>query len=811
MRGRHLPLDDALRLLVRRGRLTHDLPGDGAMLSVMASEAQVRAAMCALGLPLDVAALNASQQVVVSGARANIDALTARLDAQGLRWRALRISHAFHSALIEPALVPFGEALAGVRFGTARCSIVTNLSGKLAAPGELAQTGYWLRQMREPVRFADGLRTLLAQGVTHVIEIGPHPVLLGLAAEDLSADAPVQWLPSLRRDAPAWTDLFDGLQRLFVAGAPVDFAGVDRGLPRARVGIPLTPFQRRRHWVAHAPRQPTPTGHGSHVWQSLGIALERQSAQAPIGVDVTGYGQRGAALERLTVAHATAVLRASRLFTVAGDSASVDEVRQRLGARDTYRHLLERWLQRLVARGALRADGARYHADQPLPDPDLPACEAAVQSALADNPTLLAYLANCGRLLPAVIADRESPLETLFPGGSFELAEGIYQRSTQMRYINALAASAVEAIVAARAPESTLRVLEIGAGTGSTTAAIVPLLPAKRTTYCYSDVTSAFFDRARDKFAAHPFMRYAEFDLERNAAVQGLAPASFDLVIAANVVHATRNLRDALRAVKNLLAPGGVLLLVESTNHLAWYDMSTSLIEGWQKFHDDLRTDNPLLPAPTWLRALREAGFDAVDAWPRPDNEAIAMGQQVIAAWLAGDGALAASPPMGPSPVVVTGQNAHATGHGDVEATALRARLQAATDDERRELLRGAVCNAVAAVLRLGATELPGRHDRLMDLGMDSLMAVQLRNRIGHLLGLTRPLPSTLMFDQPTIEALATYLQPLLEPSTVEPAAAAPAAAAAATATAAPLGVERVRAMSDAEVEALLLERLDKR
>ncbi len=802
------PLDDALRVVAHRGRLTQALSGDGAMTSVAGSEEQVRSAMAELGLRLDFAAFNAAQQVVVSGARTDLDRLTRQLDAKGLQCRPLRVSYAFHSALIEPALAPLGEELTTVRFGTARCTMITNLRGAVAATGEMSKPDYWLRQMRAPVRFADGLHALLTQGVTHVIEIGPQPVLLGIVAADLPAGSTLRWLPSLRRDAPDWSEMLDGLQRLFVDGAKIDWHGFERGRTRRQVAVPVMPFRRRSHWInSGSNRGMEGNSAGAHVWERLVTALTRQSMQAPIGVDVTDYARRWAVLEELTVAHTADVLRGAGLFAFAGDAATLAQVHERLGASVSYTHRLGRWLARLAARGLLRADGERFIAERPLADPDLETHHAAARAALAGDPAQLAYLEHCGKLLADVIAGRESPLETLFPGGSFELAESIYQHSTPMRYINTLAASALEALVAAHRPGSQLRILEIGAGTGSTTAALLPVLPSARTHYNYTDVTAAFFDRAAIRFSEFPFVRFSSFDLDSDAAAQGFAAGSFDIVVAANSVHAVRDLRAALASIRTLLAPGGVLVLVESTEHLAWFDMSTGLIEGWQQFDDDLRGDNPLLNAPQWLAALREAGFDAAGAWPPAGSEPAAIGQQVIAARVCGR-AGSAAPAAGLAKDETPASVAAVADDGAEVTAALRRRLQQAGPDEQRELLRDTLREAVSTVLRLGPVDLPGRHDRLMDLGMDSLMAVQLRNRIGRGLGLAKPLPVTLMFDQPTIEALALYLQALLGEGTPEPhrAVAPPAAPPVAS-----VGIDTVATMSDAQIEALLMQRLNLR
>jgi len=399
-----------------------------------------------------------------------------------------------------------------------------------------------------------------------------------------------------------------------------------------------------------------------------------------------------------------------------------------------------------------------------------------------------------------VLRGEESPLETLFPGGSPDLARGLYERSATMRYFNGVAA-AVFATLGDLVPAGRLlRVMEVGAGTGGTTSSLLPALDGMRTRYLFTDVSELFLDRARERFAEYGFVDYGLYDLEKSPQEQGYAQSSFDVIVSANCVHASTDLRRALKDLRGMLAPGGLLVLVESTVHMFWFDMTTGLIEGWQHFADDLRDDNPLLPPEIWTDALRDAGF--ADAVYAPGNDSLArhLGQHVIVARVPGEAAAelaaAASAPGRATgvPGVVAETDA---------ANPLRDQLQSALPGERMELLRDFVRAQVVRILRLGSEQLPDRHARLMDLGFDSLMAVQLRNQLAKGVGMARALPATLMFDQPTIEAIATYLLDQIgkTAATVEPDVRKTVEHVSA------MDEQVVAQMSDADIEKMLMER----
>ncbi len=238
-------LEDALRLVAARGRLMQALPKEGAMAAVFAPEDVVAEAVRPRAADVSIAAVNGPEAVVISGRGAAVDAV---LDAlgEGVRARRLRVSHAFHSPLMEPMLAAFGEVVAGVDFAAPERPFVSNVTGRWAGD-EVASADYWVRHVRAAVRFTDGLGALRERGCTHFIEAGPAPTLLGLARGALGAEAAL--LPSLRPGRPDWETLLGSLGALYAAGADVDWQGFDAPFARRRVSLPTYPFQRSRYWI----------------------------------------------------------------------------------------------------------------------------------------------------------------------------------------------------------------------------------------------------------------------------------------------------------------------------------------------------------------------------------------------------------------------------------------------------------------------------------------------------------------------------------------------------------------------------------
>jgi acyl transferase domain-containing protein/NADP-dependent 3-hydroxy acid dehydrogenase YdfG/acyl carrier protein len=254
-----LRLEDALPLVAVRARLMQNAPGQGRMVAIAASAAVVEPALAGIA-GVAVAAYNAPENVVVSGTREGVTTVLQRLEARGVRCTELKVSHAFHSPLMEPMLAPFAEALSKVDFREPRIPLISNLTGLPMTAAEARDAARWSRHVREPVRFAESIDKLLALGVRSFVEIGPHPTLVGLGMESRAA-AGAHWLASVRRSRPAWQQLGETLGSLYRIGYGPDWRSWNRDFAGRRVAAPTYPFQRERYWftdLVAAGAKPTP-------------------------------------------------------------------------------------------------------------------------------------------------------------------------------------------------------------------------------------------------------------------------------------------------------------------------------------------------------------------------------------------------------------------------------------------------------------------------------------------------------------------------------------------------------------------------
>ncbi|WP_461001209.1 type I polyketide synthase, partial [Streptomonospora sediminis] len=270
-----LDLADAAALVAARGRLMQRLPAGGAMTALQADPHEVEPL---LGDRVDIAAVNGPRAVVVSGDGDAVRAVAEQVAGWGRKTQRLRVSHAFHSPLMEPVLAELGEVAAGLRFCAPQVPIISNTTGDVATTEQLCSPEYWVRHVRETVRFADGVRSLRREGADTFVEIGPDAVLaamIGDITDDDPACGQVLVAPALRRDRDEHAALAHTVARLHTAGAPVDWAAVLAGSPARRVDLPTYAFQRKRYWLSSgtAPAGVGGTGGGDTRHQLLPTAV----------------------------------------------------------------------------------------------------------------------------------------------------------------------------------------------------------------------------------------------------------------------------------------------------------------------------------------------------------------------------------------------------------------------------------------------------------------------------------------------------------------------------------------------------------
>ncbi|MDF3149363.1 polyketide synthase dehydratase domain-containing protein, partial [Streptomyces sp. T21Q-yed] len=311
-----------------------------------------------------------------------------------------------------------------------------------------------------------------------------------------------------------------------------------------------------------------------------------------------------AARLKLVTAHVAAAAFESLLPAEVAEFTPADLVRH--GMLPGYDRLARTLLDLMAGHGlaAAREDGRWRLTGTAAPGPllaalpsDFPACSAEVQLAVRQ----LSHL-------PQVLRGERDALQLLTGQGSQEALEQFYDVAPSCRFPNRVLASLAAEIARSWPEDRPLRILEIGAGTGGTAAAVLPLLPPERTVYHFTDVSAGFFARARHRFGDHDFVDYRPFDLNADPAEQGFADGAYDLIVAANSLHTATDLRSALRRVRGLLAPRGRLLAFE-THDTGYLLPFFGTLDSFWSHDDELRPDSPLLSREQWAEVLPACGL----------------------------------------------------------------------------------------------------------------------------------------------------------------------------------------------------------
>ncbi|KUL64403.1 beta-ketoacyl synthase [Streptomyces violaceusniger] len=610
----------------------HRLGGSVVMPATGYAEALLAAGRAVYGRPVEVAHLDVSASLVVPWADASAVRLRVGLDPDTTLATVTSTDErgpeprAHARARVRPLLSPRPEPVDPERL-RARCT--TRVSGEehYAACAEVGLVyGPAFRTLDE-VRL--GARTSVAT-YRHLAPGAPytaHPALL-----DGALQTGVALLHDRLRERGAYLPASIGAVRVWSAPSPTGIMWVTErdatdsevcwditvadadGTVTARLEecrLRLFPIARTtpvtlHHTVpraaprAHLPAAPSPLPPPEAILRDAAARLDAvRERWREARYDLTSRHD-----EELTARSAAAAL--ARLLPDPAAPFTADDL-VAAGMEERHRPLIALLEPLLLRRGLLTetpggrclTPGARH-----IPPP--------VREALVRAPGdvhRIALATHLTRHLADVLTGRASAPALLSAESAAHLLEQYYDTAPTSRFHNRLAQALLRALLGHWPADRALRVLEIGAGTGGMTAALLPLLPADRTRYRYTDVSPAYLTRARNRFGDYDFVEYGTFDLDRDLAEQGYHPQGFDLVVAANALHTAKDLEPALGRVASLLAPGGHLLAFECHEPEILLPVFGALDSFHHRTDTGLRPGSPLLTREQWPGLLRRCGF----------------------------------------------------------------------------------------------------------------------------------------------------------------------------------------------------------
>ncbi|WP_142475095.1 yersiniabactin polyketide synthase HMWP1 [Klebsiella oxytoca] len=620
----HYTIEQVMPLVCRRGALMQ-LCANGAMVAVFAQEEALMP--LARQFELDLAANNGTRHTVFSGPEARIAEFCAALSQRDISYRRLSVSGAAHSALLEPILDRFQDACAGLHAEPGQLQLISTLTAGAIDASTLNQADYWRRHMRQPVRFIQSIQAAHKLGARVFIEMGPDAQLITSGQREYRDNA--YWIASARRNQEASAVLNQALLQLYAAGVTLPWADLLAGNGQ-RISAPRYPFATERYWKEHVSNVCEP----DDVVLSAGAEVASRAAAA---LDLP----RLEALKRCaTRLHAIYVDRLVQRCADDAIASGVDAMtimrRGRLLPR--YQQLLQRLLNNCVADGDYRYADGRYFRARPIEHEQREALLAELAGYCEGFQAIPETIARAGERLYEMMSGEEEPVAIIFPQGASDGVEVLYQEFSFGRYFNQIAAGILRGLVQTRQPQRPLRILEVGGGTGGTTAWLLPELndvPALE--YHFTDISALFTRRAQQKFADYGFVRYHELDLEKEAQSQGFQANSYDLIVAANVIHATRHIGRTLDNLRPLLKPGGRLLMREITQPMRLFDFVFGpLVLPLQDI--DAREGELFLTPQQWQQQCRRAGFSKVAWLPQEGSPTAGMSEHIILATLPGQG-----------------------------------------------------------------------------------------------------------------------------------------------------------------------------
>ena len=497
-------------------------------------------------------------------------------------------------------------------------------------------------------------------------------------------------------------------------------------------------------------------------WRAFIEAAHQNLAQVSQEQEVDAYLTQWKSLDQLYMKGLYHLCATLGIYQTSGETYTIDELMAQYGIVPRYRKWLQRALYALVETGLLQQNQENFVSIQAFPVPDPESIRTFAAPAIGE--ASMALLTQTAANLANIITERIHSAEFYAQEAN---TTAVYQEGFD--HINRSLCEVVRALVKKQPHD--LNILEVGAGYGSTTTHLLPLLP-ERTRYTFTDVSDFFLQRAQQAFTAYPFLSYGLLNLERNPITQGYAAHSYHLIIAASVLHVPRQIEETLRHLRTLLAPGGLLVMIEETKFHFAYDLGMGLQQGFERFEDlDLRPVHPLLSKQQWEEQLRRLGFAEVMTFNQVGSIPDVLGIDIIIAQ--GPATvqrfntstlhdyLAKKLPdyMVPTQMLLL-DALPLTANGKVDRKALPILDAQSTQTQELVLPETPTQVAVAEIWKqVLNTESVGIHQNFFGLGGDSLIATQALGQLRTTFKMDLALSAFL--ERPTVAEFATYIDVL--------------------------------------------------
>ncbi|MGZ7443445.1 SDR family oxidoreductase [Paenibacillus sp. TH7-28] len=352
-------------------------------------------------------------------------------------------------------------------------------------------------------------------------------------------------------------------------------------------------------------------------------------------VDMKQEAEFGVQLDKLCALYCLEYFQGNGVFVRPEPGVSLEEILEKCSVQTKYVRMLSAMLHMVKEEGLIASDGNRFWRDGKQAQPDIAELRASLEKNFNIPDIYTSIVSHCMKHYPEVLRGEMNPMQVLFPRGSSDILAPLYHMPSPY---NDLAAYVAEECVRIKAAgRGTVNILEIGAGTGGTTARILPRIANLPVSYTYTDISPVLVHKAKTNFAEYEFVDYRVLNIEKSPDLQGFEGKRYDIVVAANVLHATARLRDTMNHVQALMTPGAILLMVETTKVVRYADLIFGITDGWWKYEDEeFRESSALLEPDVWEAAMPSLGFERAVCLPLDRRQSVRLPLSVIVAQYAG-------------------------------------------------------------------------------------------------------------------------------------------------------------------------------